>query len=913
MPISGLFSQDWKDAYTAATKAYSQRDFTTAEQKAKEHLNLITKQFGEEGKYHIAGYNLLGKIYFAVGNYDDAIKNYQRQKELALTTSGPDHPGYAQSLNNLAVVYTLIGEDDRTEELLKDAIENKEKRGQTADTSYAKYIGNLGQYYQNQGRYPEAERLLRKSLELKQKSYPSDAPTLGVSYANLGLTQASIGNKDEGIDNLRKAEQILKNNQSIEYQEFYEKASLQLALELSKAGKKDEASQIQENLIANLDSGDPNSVGNMQSQLALAQLMLTQQNQNQAIKILDKLKSNVNTTFGNGHPLYGKSLNILGIAYWQKKDYQNARNYFDEALQLAKLVYGDKHLEYAMALHNRAGIARKTDDVAVARKYYNESFEIYIDILEKNFPHYTEAQKISFYNSLKDRLDMYANFAISHYREEPKLLEDLFNFRLKTKAMVLDYSKSLFEFAMASENEAIIEKAKEWKTQKRKIASLSGKSKAELSASNLHLDLLQSSADDLEIELSESLNLSQIKKSFNFEDIASKLKPNEAAIEIIRMRYFDESWSDKIYYVALIATNGSSNPEIVLSKNGQKMEGFHYKNYKSLIKAKFPNKKSYEVYFKEIEEKIKNKKNVYLSADGVYNNISLASISRDDDSYLIDDYSFRTVNNLKDILIKDNTTDFTRNAALFGNPTYQLDGNNLDIKDPENAKALEKLERDIIISQLPGTQKEVESIDELLASNGYTVVNKTQSEASEQTIKKVNSPGILHIATHGYFIDDDDAKLETGKVFGTDIENALVNPLLRSGLLFSGATDYINFDGSEYYDDENGMFTALEASQLDLHDTKLVVLSACETGLGKIVNGEGVMGLQRSFQVAGADYVIMSLWTVSDNATQKLMTSFYSNLMQSQNITASFRQAQLDVKSEFEDPYYWGAFVVVGI
>ncbi len=142
-----------------------------------------------------------------------------------------------------------------------------------------------------------------------------------------------------------------------------------------------------------------------------------------------------------------------------------------------------------------------------------------------------------------------------------------------------------------------------------------------------------------------------------------------------------------------------------------------------------------------------------------------------------------------------------------------------------------------------------------------------------------------------------------------DIDKAVDNPLLRSGILFAGAANYIN--GTKDTDKDNGILTAYEAMNLKLDSIGLVILSACDTGLGEIRNGEGVFGLQRSFLVAGADKVMMSLWKVNDIATQKLICSFYRNYLAGNSFTKSLKLAQLELMKKYPNPYYWGAFVII--
>jgi CHAT domain-containing protein len=214
------------------------------------------------------------------------------------------------------------------------------------------------------------------------------------------------------------------------------------------------------------------------------------------------------------------------------------------------------------------------------------------------------------------------------------------------------------------------------------------------------------------------------------------------------------------------------------------------------------------------------------------------------------------------------------------------------------------------IALLPGTKVEAHNIEALCRRLKIPFESKLEDNASELYLKSLNSPPILHIATHGFFLKAEDAK-ETGSAMSlNNTRGDFEDPLLRSGLLFANAEQGI---AGQRTQGEDGILTAKEALTLNLDSTDLVIMSACETGLGEIQNGEGVYGLQRAFQQAGAKTVVISLWKVSDDATQELMTAFYSNLLEKKlSKRDSFNQAQQSLMRRYPQPYYWGAFVMVG-
>jgi CHAT domain-containing protein len=205
---------------------------------------------------------------------------------------------------------------------------------------------------------------------------------------------------------------------------------------------------------------------------------------------------------------------------------------------------------------------------------------------------------------------------------------------------------------------------------------------------------------------------------------------------------------------------------------------------------------------------------------------------------------------------------------------------------------------------------EVDGVAKILKTSGYHVSQHMQKNATESTVKSMRGPYLVHIATHGYFLED---VQRTGSAFGVSGENAMDNPLLRSGLVLAGAGKTIKGESNiDVTTNDNGILTAYEAMNLDLEGTDLVILSACETGLGDIKSGEGVYGLQRAFLVAGADALIMSLWKVDDAASQMLMTNFYNNWIKLKDKQKAFKQAQLQLMAKYKEPFYWGAFVMMG-
>lgn len=300
---------------------------------------------------------------------------------------------------------------------------------------------------------------------------------------------------------------------------------------------------------------------------------------------------------------------------------------------------------------------------------------------------------------------------------------------------------------------------------------------------------------------------------------------------------------------------------------------------------------------------LRDSKRVYVSCDGILNKVSLNGLyDRMSRSYVIDKYDLQMLGNTAE-LVRPNTlaTSAVREAAVFGYPDFNLNGH----RDAEmgSARTSGALLNGMRIPDLPATQAEVQLVSKLLSGSDWKVSGFADGQASEENLKKLASPAVLHIATHGFFQPDSPMEEQLESVGKEDVFS---NPLFRSGLLLAGA------GASSEGRTEDGLLTAYEAMNLDLSRTSMVCLSACETGLGEVMNGEGVYGLQRAFQVAGAQSLLMSLWQVDDEATQELMTTFYQGWVGGLSKNDAFRKAQKQVRDKYGNPYFWAAFVLLG-
>ena len=423
---------------------------------------------------------------------------------------------------------------------------------------------------------------------------------------------------------------------------------------------------------------------------------------------------------------------------------------------------------------------------------------------------------------------------------------------------------------------------------------------------------------------------SKISRNYN-SNISFLLNEQAVLVDIVKIPVYDfknSTWLNSSNYMIFITDSKDTLVDYILIKDGIKMDQNLFDQYRQEAtdpdrKTDLTSDKFYNYFWKPIADKIGDAKTVYVSLGGVYNNINLNTIyNPTTGKYLLEEKDIRIVNSAREFILNKEreTKTYTNNtASLFGFPNF--DGNTTVSVDSSDLFAstrdlnsfwLDSLTRGGLKAKpLPATKTEVENISATLKSKGWQVTNYLADNASETNLKTQQSPRVLHVATHGYFFPDIPMEdKDQTRFLGMDRQQVAQDPMLRSGLLLTGANRTLK---GEVSTGENGLLSAAEASLLDLRETELVVLSACETGKGEVKNSEGVYGLRKAFSDAGAQNIIMSLWKVDDKVTQEFMTRFYQLWLNDNTaIREAFHKTQLEIKAKYPQPYYWGAFILVG-
>jgi len=906
-----------------------------------ESLANIEKSLGKEDpSYSDYSSNLAG-LYQRIGSYDKALTLYLEALENAEMSLGKEHPKYGTSLSNLGNLYQDIGNYDKALTLYLEALRNTEKSLGKEHLDYSICLSNLASLYQDIGSYDKALAINIEVLKNIEKSLGKEHPNYGAQLNDLAVLYITIGSstssKEVSTKNYNKALPLC-----IEALENTEKS----------LGKEHLEYGIQLNNLAVLYITIGNSTSSKE---------ISWENYDKALPLsLEALKICENSV-GKEHSLYGLYLNSLVELYKRKGITASSKEisweYYNQALPLSleslkncKNSLGKDHQDYGNSLGQLAGLYESMGNHDKALPLYIEEIKNTNRNINKTFTFLSEKEKEAYLQTVSNNFEKFNSFALLYKNKFSNITTYVFDNTLTNKGILLKSGTAMRTAVLNSNDTTLINKFKEWTLLNKQIAHLYS---TEINKRYQDPKELEDKATLIERDLvSSSQEFSSFNETQNtkWKNVQASLNPNEAAIEFINFDFHNKNWTDTTYYCALLLKPNNNYPEMIpLFTESEYNNCINYSNNLSssnLVAQLYGKKRGtsvltsgiahtnyadslYSLIWNKIDPYLDGVETVYYSPSGLLHNISFSAIPYNDTLLLSDKYELvymASTGNLVNRKPEKNINDFT--IALYGGLNYDIDTVEMlvhALNFENSGDDLLAMQRSINVNNstrggswnyLQGTLDEVENIKSMFDNNDIFTIQYSGSEGVEESFKSLagrNSPEIIHLATHGFFFPDPEKKkMENNDMLTLDskqVFRASDNPLIRSGLILSGANRAWNNqtipDGID-----DGILTAYEVSGLDLYNTELVVLSACETGLGDIKGSEGVYGLQRSFKMAGVDYLVMSLWQVPDKETSEFMQLFYQNLLKEQSIGIAFRNAQKVMKNKY-DPYYWAAFVLI--
>jgi len=672
--------------------------------------------------------------------------------------------------------------------------------------------------------------------------------------------------------------------------------------------------------------------------------------------------------FGSDSPSISIVLNNLGSVARQRKDYPAAEKYYLRSLALKEKYLGPDHPEYAAVLMNLANVYASEGDYRKALETHLRALKIFEKDLEagepgpimslanvarnysalgdfenaNNFQSQMEAavesdialnlaigserQKLTYLSSsfLTARTDRTVSLNLQLEPDSPKAAATAATVLVQRKGRVLDAmtdTLGLMRKHSSAEDQALLDQLKDASTQLARLVLRGGPGLSpEEYRQTLHQ--LQEKKEKLENTISHHNEEFRVQsQAVTLEAVQAAVPAETGLVEFVTYRPFNpkaqtdiEEFSS-LRYAAYVLHRDGAPKGIDLGEAGS-IDVLVEELRAALRKPSRDDVRTLaqtlaQKVFQPLQSLVSGDKRVLISPDGQLNLIPFEALLDDRGRYLVERFSITYLTTGRDLLRMQVPRPSRSAPVLLADPLFGEPKDNLIASAQPTAGVARTARRSVTtgadfsslyFAPLEGTKAEARSIRALFPEAQVL----TGKQASESALEQVNAPEILHIATHGFFLQDKSQKPAATSGASTATASP-ENPLLRSGLALSGAN--YRKDGTG-----KGILTALQASNLNLWGTKLVTLSACDTGVGEVKNREGVYGLRRSFFLAGAESLVMSLWPVSDYVTREMMTSYYSGLKRGLGRGEALRQAQLTMlkRKGREHPFYWASFIQSG-
>jgi CHAT domain-containing protein/Tfp pilus assembly protein PilF len=885
--------------YTFALMLMDQGKFAEALALQERDVAIKTRMYGPNSGNLTSTLNHMGFACVFLGKYAEAESLYTRSLAINEAEYGPDGYRVAYSLEGLAGVYETLGRFTEAEVALRRALPIMEREEGPESRSVADIANTLGNVYSDLGRYAEAVRYYQRSVEINEKKGPRERANMGVGLYNLANIRRDQGMYSEA--------EILFKRAIKTWEEIFGPDHMQVAGGCIELGM----------------------VYRLEGRYADAESLLYR-----AIPIADKV-------FGPGNVDAARAYRELGEIYLAQGRYSEADSLLREALAIFEPDPGATVENTPNTLESLARLERSRGAPNEALAMAGRAMDIRRRVFLDNVHTLSERDALSYSRSLRKSVDLYLSWYFELSSPDESVIQRLADAVFASKGQVSDGIFEQRRSLISETDAATLELAEDLRIAKFRLSKLFVEGPDEdRDAYRTKVDSLAGVANDLEADLwrrSASFRENRERQEVDGPRIADALPQGAVLIEYVRYdsqeiaperlvpRYMaivlkpdgavvvvDLGEADSIDilvgkwrdHMLRVASSGRS-PTIIEQEEYDRLSG-----------------DLYDKVWKPLEPHATGKGIVFLAPDGALNLVAFAGLKTPDGEYLVEKHTLHYLSAGRDLVRLEHRGSPSVGLLALGDPNYGAKASDrlAALSEPpdsvlqvafrtRNLRSSCGALNEIKVSPLPGTRREVELISKRWEETTFEpVVDCYGDDASEERFK-AEAPGkrVIHLATHGYFLGGACLGEEAGDIYVGE------NPLLLSGLLFAGAN--LHGEGADSVGAEDGILTAYEVSALDLEGTELVVLSACETGLGEITQGEGVYGLRRAFQMAGARTVVSALWPVSE-ATVEMMGRLYAR--RDENLPEAMRRVQLERIKELragggiDHPFTWGAFIAVG-
>jgi CHAT domain-containing protein/Tfp pilus assembly protein PilF len=912
-----------------------------------ERLQTDIQKIHREGNW-LGAYNLTVKamVYGRMGKYDKAFTLYRQALVITKKVMGKDHSNYVWISNNFASLYTFMGLHKEAIPLYQEAIViKKEIYGENGD-SYGGNLFDLAHAYIQLGQYTEALPLFEQASAIMQKSFGEKHQYYAMAIDGQAFIYERLGSYNKAMSLYEKVLAIYKEAFGESHPYYASSLNNIAALHLGKGEYNKALFFYQQALRVRKNSLKEDHPDYAQSLINLGVIYERKELYDSAFHLYEEALVLTKKAVGEEHHFYANCLAKLASLHSRIGNYETALNSYQQALAIRKKIFGGEHPDDVDILNCLGLIYGTLGNSSDGSPLLIEASTLQLNHLKHTYSILSELEKMIFLNKEAYQFNYIPSVVFTDGVDQGVLINQAYSNELALKGMVLEDQQTVLNSIRKSEDTITLSLYNHWRFNK---AFLGKQLLLPLHQRVSYFDSLQEFTNQLEQQISRrSLTFSNQQHSQNIKviDIAQHLKKTEAAVEFIRFPLYNKKLTDSVMYAAMLLLPDDSVARFIpLCEEKQLLRllasSADATTDDVAIEQLYGNESGagtlsdslYQLSWKPIEKWLEGISTVYYAPTGLLHRIAFQSLRPDATHFLIDKYRLNQVLSTRSVVWEAQLNSNPQSAGVWGNISYTMN-NSLTSRQPTRGAQSTRGQNTINTSAfsfnfynadtrvfrggsewdtLPSTRQEMDSLKTVFQLSGISITGYSGSLASEEAFKKMDgkSPQILHLATHGFFLPVTESKSKIDfKINAGHTFKVQQNPMFRSGLVLAGGNNAWKGEPA-ISGKEDGILTAYEIAQMDLSNTELVVLSACETALGDVQGNEGVIGLQRAFKMAGVKQLMVSLWSVYDKPTMELMTLFYRNRLSGHSTGEALRNAQLKIKEKYSDPYYWAGFVLI--
>lgn len=848
----------------------------------------------------------------ASGKLDEAVARASQALSLAEQTAGPEDAYVAALGGALAGVQRAKGLTRESEQSFLHAIDASQAALGRDDPETALLMTQLGALYSATGDYAKAEPLMENAVSITERTL-GDHPRLVTSLMDIALLHQIRGDYGRARNELQRALGIAER--TLTHDDFGYIAVVNNLGDLDiRTGDLDEAEPLTRQALAAIERTlGPDDIRVTNPLMNLAIITRERGDYSEALEYLQRAYAIRSKVYGAEHTETAAVLIVIGNVYQQEGQFQAAIDTYQRAHDVLERAAGPYHEYTLMAMGNMArtyAAEGKLDQAVQEQTQYDARVE---KVIAFNLALGSEREKLAYEQTTFEKMGRTISLNLQEAPADQAAADLALSAILRRKGRVLDAladSREALRQRLDPGDRALLDQYSSVTASLSKLA-LGGPGKAPGADYKARLAAFETQRESLEAAMSRrSAQFRADTEEPSLASVRAALPPDTAIIEYVVYEPFDfKASNDK-------REHGDDRYAAYVIRRGGEARGIDLGTARAIdqlvrrVRDAFrdPSRRDAMARARALDERVLKPvralaggaAHLLIAPDGALNFVPFEALVDERGRFEVQRYAISYLSSGRDVLRMQVARASAGPPVVLADPAFgepaEAEGSAAGVRKASTAP-----ERSTVyFAPLDGTAEEASAIEHVLPN----AVVLTGSKATKSALLHVSAPSILHIASHAFFLGDEPPPTaEATRSMTANV--ASKNPLLRSGIALAGAN--LSSRGG-------GVVTALEASALDLWGTKLVTLSACDTGVGDVTDGEGVYGLRRAFFVAGAESVVMSLWPVSDYVTRTIMTRYYAGLAHGEGRAAALRRVQLAMLrgKKWHHPFYWAGFIEAG-